>query len=29
MVASLVHVIAARTLKCEADRVGPNDKNFR
>jgi hypothetical protein len=24
-----VHVIAARTLKCEADRVGPNDKNFR
>jgi hypothetical protein len=24
-----VHVIAARALKCEADRAGPNDKNFR
>ena len=28
-VASLAHVIAARVLKCEADRAGPNDKNFR
>ena len=29
MGASLLHVIAARALKCEADRADPNDKNFR